>query len=119
MPVRPGPLPQMELWLPYEMLTADVGVLNNGKHFITITDRFSGLVAMYDLKIAGTSGEIIECIEKFITNNFTKLKQIYWDNASNFTSHKIDAWAIKHSILLENLVAYHPSGNLFVETNIK
>jgi hypothetical protein len=116
---KPGPLPQAHLRGPFEMISADVGQLANGHHFIAIADRFSSLVEMYDLVKTGTSSEVINAISKFIHNNSSQLKRIFWDNASNFKSTEIEAWAKKHEIFLEYSAAYHPSGNMFAETNIK
>jgi hypothetical protein len=70
MPARPGALPQMEPHLPFEMLTTDVGQLMNRKNFLAIADRFTGMVGMYDLKVGGTSQEIISHIPAF-TRYFT------------------------------------------------
>jgi hypothetical protein len=90
---QPGPLPQAHPKAPFEMITADVGQLANGNHFIAIADRFGSLVAMYDLVKTGTSSKVIGAITKFVHNNLSQLKQIFWDNASNFKSTEIENWA--------------------------
>jgi transposase InsO family protein len=76
-------------------------------------------VKVFNLNKSGTTKEIIKSIKTFMENNWGKLKHIYWDNASNFTSHEMENWAVDHNVILKNSAAYHPSGNLLAETNIK
>jgi hypothetical protein len=94
-------------------------MLVNGKHALVIADRFSGLVNMYDLANTGKTIEVVVALHHFLHNHSSRLKHIYWDNASNFMSREMEDWAERGNVILENLATYNLLSNLLVETNIK
>jgi hypothetical protein len=77
------------------------------------------MVGMYDLKLGGTSQEVISHIRSFTRYFTNRIKRIFWDNASNLNSLELDNWATVRDIIIENSTTYHPAGNLFAKTNIK
>ena len=117
-PAQDTPLPPRTPDRPMQMVVADMGELANKQNVLIVADRYSGFAWAYEVKIGGTSREVIQKMEDFYKAH-ERPTEITWDGAPNLTSQEIKDWAIKHNIKLEYSANYHPGGNLQAETNVK